>query len=724
MAPLPADRYSSAKMLAEDLASYLDGRPVGAYRYSPKELLLRLLRAWRLPLMVAGVALLLLITSLTASGLRILAERDRAQQAEAHTAAALAASDRHLAEALLQQAVHAREAGNRAEAEMFAIRSAALRDSPDARGILSGYSPAPRPHLLSMLPLPTCEKIVLSSDGERVLCLREAKLRLLAGEKTIQQWDLPVTDMAFVGERIFAMGSDPREVVELLADGHSVSLKIPTGQITFSGVPVGTLLPLGTVEGLEAVDVATGQRRSWGRAPSPVLQRSISPDQRRMAAVLFTGQVVVGGEGGRVRSYPIPELPSPMTLGWVHNKILLGTANGSLALLDPETGILGDRIPSAVGPVRGLELLADGRRVAVLGDTGAALLDLETGSWPVHFLSSERQALRVVSGAVMVAGRALRRWALPEDVPPLSYTAPTGLTAAVPSPDGRWLVLTGGDGLTTVQPLFSGGEPVDLQRHQEVVKGAAFSADSAFLLLISGREQTLTLYDVLSWTARRPQLQTQLRRVGMLASGVALIGDFGRGTLFFRYQDMQVTRDEAGARPVQDLGLSASGEWAAVLEEGGNILRFRSSDHPQAELLFSDPAADAVDISADGQRVLSVGGGELRLRRADGSLIWRKQLDEKMMDIAFSPDDRWVAASSLEGPIRVRSGVEGRLLALLTGHSNRVPYVEFSMDGTSLFSASWDHSARRWGTTPFDAPVAALQQAIEADWGTTASTSP
>ncbi|HND29357.1 MAG TPA: serine/threonine-protein kinase, partial [Myxococcota bacterium] len=284
MAPLAKDRYPSAKLLAEDLASYLDGRPVAAYRYSPKELLLRLLRAWRLPLTVAGVALVLLVGSLTVSGLRILAERDRAQLAEAHTAAALAASDRHLAEALLQQAFHAQEAGTRAEAEIFALRSLLLRDSPEARGILAGYAAAPRPRLLASTPLPTCEKTVISPRGDQVLCLREGKLHQRAGEKVLQQWELPVTDMAWVGERVFAMGADPRVVVEMRADGSTTSLDIPMGQVVFSGGPVGTLLPLGRVEELGAVDVATGLPKSWGRAPSTVLQRAISPDGRRMAA--------------------------------------------------------------------------------------------------------------------------------------------------------------------------------------------------------------------------------------------------------------------------------------------------------------------------------------------------------------------------------------------------------------------------------------------------------
>ncbi|HNH47258.1 MAG TPA: hypothetical protein PKY30_09480, partial [Myxococcota bacterium] len=430
-----------------------------------------------------------------------------------------------------------------------------------------------------------------------------------------------------------------------------------------------------------------------------------------------------GESTGVVRSYPIPDLPSAMTLTWVQNKILLGTANGFLALLDPESGSLGDPLSSAVGPVRALELLPDGRRVAVLGDTGAAILDLNNGDWPVRFFSTERQALRVHGQDVLVAGRSLQRWELPAWAPPLGYSQRSGLTAAVPSPDGRWLALTGGDGLTTVQPLVAGVAPVDLRRHQSVVKGAAFSTDNQLFITISGRDQAVSIYDVGTWTLRSPALRTDLRRVGVLAAGVALIGDFGKGASFLHLQDLSTWREEA-TRAVQDVGVSSGGGWAVALQEGGSISRYRSAELPKAELLFSDPAADAVDISADGERVLSVGGGELQLRRADGSSIWRQPIEEKMFDVAFSPGERWVAASSLEGPIRVWSGAEGRLLAVLRGHSNRVPYVEFSEDGRTLFSASWDHTARRWGTAAFDAPLAELQQAIEAGWGVAVTPAP
>jgi len=59
-AATPAERYPDAKALADDLASYLDGRRVAAHDYSAWQLLGRIVRVWRVPLAVAAFLLLVL----------------------------------------------------------------------------------------------------------------------------------------------------------------------------------------------------------------------------------------------------------------------------------------------------------------------------------------------------------------------------------------------------------------------------------------------------------------------------------------------------------------------------------------------------------------------------------------------------------------------------------------------------------------------------------------
>ena len=60
MAHAAADRYPTAKQLADDLKKFQTGQLVGAHRYSSWQLLRRWIRRQRLPISVAAVATVLL----------------------------------------------------------------------------------------------------------------------------------------------------------------------------------------------------------------------------------------------------------------------------------------------------------------------------------------------------------------------------------------------------------------------------------------------------------------------------------------------------------------------------------------------------------------------------------------------------------------------------------------------------------------------------------------
>lgn len=89
MAPDPADRYASARELAEDLKRWQAGRLVQAHRYTPADLFRRFLRRYRAPLLVAATALLILVTTGGLALGRIVTERTRAVTERARAEAAL-----------------------------------------------------------------------------------------------------------------------------------------------------------------------------------------------------------------------------------------------------------------------------------------------------------------------------------------------------------------------------------------------------------------------------------------------------------------------------------------------------------------------------------------------------------------------------------------------------------------------------------------------------------
>ncbi len=79
MARDPAERYPSAEELAADLRRFQTGKLVETYRYKPRELLLRWLRANRAPITVACAALVVLVALSTWGVLRLVEARDLAE---------------------------------------------------------------------------------------------------------------------------------------------------------------------------------------------------------------------------------------------------------------------------------------------------------------------------------------------------------------------------------------------------------------------------------------------------------------------------------------------------------------------------------------------------------------------------------------------------------------------------------------------------------------------
>jgi tetratricopeptide (TPR) repeat protein/predicted Ser/Thr protein kinase len=103
MARAPADRYPTARQLAEDLRKFQTGQLVGAHRYSTWQLVKRWIRRRRAPLGVAAIALVALAALGALSIRRIVVEQERTedQRMAAEEQRALADKNRASAESLL-----------------------------------------------------------------------------------------------------------------------------------------------------------------------------------------------------------------------------------------------------------------------------------------------------------------------------------------------------------------------------------------------------------------------------------------------------------------------------------------------------------------------------------------------------------------------------------------------------------------------------------------------
>ena len=84
--------------------------------------------------------------------------------------------------------------------------------------------------------------------------------------------------------------------------------------------------------------------------------------------------------------------------------------------------------------------------------------------------------------------------------------------------------------------------------------------------------------------------------------------------------------------------------------------------------------------------------------------------------MSFSADDRYLAAGLTSGESLIFSVQTGEVLAVLSGHSERVVTVDFSPDGRWLATGSWDGTLYLWSMTALETPADELSKEIGAAW--------
>jgi eukaryotic-like serine/threonine-protein kinase len=666
MAKEPAERYPSARAMAEDLARFLEDRTIRARRPRPAE------RAWRwcrrnpaLAATTAAAAALLVVialgASLTAAALR--KERDEADR------------QRELARRERDKALVEHEAGRHfLYAAQMHLAYRAWGDAQIARVLELLDDPSYRPSRTGQADLRGWEWRYL-----RGLCHQDlATLRANAAR---------VDEVAFSPDGRWLAAASWDGTIALWDLHHARRVRHLQWQparsmlhgVAFSpdGRWLATASDYGTVEVWEA---ATGRPlRSITVVPSPrsddrLIVRAVafSPDGRRLAAA-----------------------------GWDRLIHLYGT--------DDWREILTFR--GHTRPIMSVAFRPDGRTLASAGlDRTARLWDVATGR-EVRTLEGHARQVSCVAfspdGATLATSSeddTIRLWDPDAGVARRVLEGHSAWVYGVAfSPDGRTLASAGTEGMVKLWDAADGHELRTLRGHTHAVLSVAYSPDGRTLASADDRG-AVKLWDL----ADGPREDRVLRGHQEPVVAVAFSPD-GRSLASAGRDGTARLWDAADGREIRALRGHDGEVWGVAFHPEGRALASAGLDRTvrlwdtadgraRRVLRGHDKPVRCVAWSPDG-RTLASGdsGGTIKVWDADGREVrsWRGHTD-RVDRLAFRPDGRCLASSGADGAIGLWDPATGRPAATLRGHTNAVWGLAFHPDGKRLASAGVDGTVRLW----------------------------
>jgi hypothetical protein len=719
LAPL-GDRYPTAAELAEELERWFTGRRVAAYTYTPRDLARRLYMAWRAPLQIAAVGAALVVAAVTAGWLRTAAQRDRAVAAEVAAQVAQAQSRLHLAAAIVGRAAAMNPP--RPEGALLAAHAVALGGGPDARGLLMDALAGPRPRREVLGALPDCARAAYDAADDELLCVSEDGVRLFDLSPVIERWFTPRgADAGFAG---------PDLVVIIDADGLARTLNRRDGALVDANVRFAGDLVISQSRWPVAM-IQSGPRILRGPSPSEELRPCDDQGIYALHVPDVGSRVDVACSDGslawidldapqqRHRGPPLRERADTAWLVRGDDTLWIGTLHGVVTALDPVDLRTRWQVEPGLGRVRGLYRAAtSGHLVAVGDEGGAVVLDEATGATRGRLPGAVRGPLSVAATGdgleITSFGSRHERWTV-APAPPSCEPIATSLThiAVDPTDQALWLSDSSGE-IYRRDPTTSA---VTLEhRVGSVLKAAVPSPDGRWLVAPVSQVGPLSLLSRTGGADVHIGSTEVFRRAGWLSAehGWATTSS----TYLHRFRvDGTSSVQPIGQDPVFDVApLSGA---LLLLTRGGHLFEV-SADDPNAPTVDRGtwPGVQSVSSHPPTGAWARVMSQEVHLVDAQGERIVDLAPDLAVRG-AYSPDGRWFAVGTTLGRVVVIDVARAERVARVRRHRDRVSWVAWTERPTALVSVGWDGQVCRGDPAGLQADGAALAAEWEAALGLT-----
>lgn len=732
-------RYQTAGELARDLRRYLSGDAIEAKRDSSMYVLRKMLRRYRLPVTLVGAFLFSLVGF--AIVMAVLYRRsERLEQAASSSALSLS---RLLSQSNIERGRMAGLLGNLPQAEVLLWSEllttrgdgakVQMSDPPGHPEALWALGELYRRHpcrLTVTFPDNLSHMSALDGDGSTIWIGDGAGLvqRIDASGAKLEEFHAGATVAALRWTRslglvvLVSRGLDRYAVVQRGSSTplleFSTVIWPDSSNLSFSG---GRLFAAVVGESVQVWNLEDGRElQRFNPSGSPYSSVAIAPDDSRLAARDQTGAIQIWD----LSSYQcIATIPGNLTRPdvWLAGGALCFSADAAL-LADVWREIPGRIVdlrhdPPLVreiadGPAtyRSINFSPDGASLAVFDNSGllrvfntqTGLRQRDSAARPSRMRSVEYTA---DGGGIWTSGDAgIRLWDAAGEADVRTLRIDDDIFHGLDiSPDGTWLVTSGGRGEIHRLATAEFKNPTTIFQQEGTLASLAISRDARQIVAASYANTAVLL--TVGQPAAPPMRLPHPDRVSYACfspdgTRIATACDDSVVRLW-RTADATLEREYRYTKlRVPQIAFSADGLRLAAADRNGALLVWRldattsetwapASNNPLRAVRFSPDGAWLV--AAGGRRTIDI--WEVASQRRIASLAGQSQ---EIYSLDISSHGELIASGDSGGSIRLWHLGMQRPLATLTGHSAAVMALRFSPDGRTLYSASLDGTLRRW----------------------------